>query len=53
MKIYLKEVMKELNNLKLKNTEELKIKYIKILKNMGVLNIRRNVFQIKCCIYNK
>jgi len=39
MKIYLKEVMKELKNLKLKNTEELKIKYIKILKNMGVLNI--------------
>ena len=27
MKIYLKEVMKELKNLKLKNTEELKIKY--------------------------
>ena len=40
MKIYLKEVMKELKNLKLKNTEELKIKYIKILKNMGVLNIK-------------
>ena len=40
MKIYLKEVIKELKNLKLKNTEELKIKYIKILKNMGVLNIK-------------
>ena len=50
--------MKELKNLKLKNTEELKIKYIKILKNMGVLNIKwcnkkmiKYLFKISKIIY--
>ena len=39
MKIYLKEVMKELKN-KIKKYRRIKNKYIKILKNMGFLNIK-------------